>query len=68
MEWGAELLEEDGVPRVGSIEEGWSTWESRLLNRAWIGRFHLPTALGRSSWLLCTRPPDQCLRIVQRAL
>jgi len=58
VEQGAELPEGDGVLGVGSIKEEWSAWGLRLLNGAWIGRLHSPTALSRSSGLLDTRPLD----------
>ena len=50
-EWRAELLER-------------SMQGSRSLTGAWIGTLRLPTAPGRSSRLLRTRPPDQCLQVV----
>jgi len=59
-----ELLEESGVQRKGLVEQGRSIQGSRSLTRAWIGTLHLPTASGRSSRLLRTRPPDQCLQVV----
>ena len=57
----AKLLEESGVPRKGLVEQGWSVQGSQSLTGAWIGMLRLPTAPGRSSRLLRTRPPDQCL-------
>ena len=60
-EWKTELLEESGVQRKGLVEQRQSEWGSRLSTRVWIGIFHLPTASGRSSGLLRTRPLDQCL-------
>ena len=67
VEQKVELLEESGVQRKGLVKQGWSVQGSRSLTRAWIGTLHLPTTPSRSSGLLCTRPLDQCLQIVQRA-
>ena len=66
-EWRAELLEGSGVPRKGLVEQGQSVQGSRPSTRAWIRTLRLPTVPGRSSGLLCTRPPDQCLQVVRRA-
>jgi len=63
----AELLEESGAPRKGLVEQGQSMQGSQSSTRAWIGMLRLPTTPGRSSGLLCTRPPDQCLQVIRRA-
>ena len=63
-EWRAELLERSGVLRKGLVEQGRSVQGSRSLTGAWIGTLRLPTTPGRSSRLLHTRPPDQCLQVV----
>ena len=65
-EWRAELLEGSGVPRKGLVERGWSVQGSQSSTGVWIGTLHLPTAPGRSSGLLRTRPPDECLQVVRR--
>ena len=67
VERKAELLEESGVQKKGLVEQEQSVQGSRLSTGAWIGTLHLPTASGRSSGLLYTRPPDQCLQVVRRA-
>jgi len=66
-EWRAELLEGSEVPRKGLVEQGRSVQGLRSSTGAWIGTLRLPTAPGRSSGLLRTRPPDQCLQVVRRA-
>jgi len=63
----AELLEESGVLRKGLVKQEQSMQGSWLSTRAWIGMLHLPTMPGRSSGLLHTRPPDQCLQVIRRA-
>ena len=63
----AKLLEESGVQRKGLVEQGRSVQRSWSLTGAWIGMLHLPTMPGRSSGLLYTRPPDQCLQVIRRA-
>ena len=63
----AELLEESEVQRKGLVKQERSIQRSRSSTRVWIGMLHLPTAPGRSSRLLRTRPPDQCLQVVRRA-
>jgi len=60
----AELLEKSEVQRKGLVEQGRSVQGSRSSTRAWIGTLHLPTAPGRSSGLLRTRPLDQCPLVV----
>ena len=62
----AELLEKSGVHRKGLVEQGRSVQGSRSSTRAWIGTLYLPTVPGRSSGLLRTRPPDECLQVVRR--
>jgi len=64
VEWKVELLEESGVPRKGLVEQGQSVQGSQLSTGAWIGMLHLLITPGRSSRLLHTKPPDQCLQIV----
>ena len=67
VEWKVKLLEESGVQRKGLVEQGQSVQGSWSSTRAWIGTLHLLTVPGQSSGLLCTRPLDQCLQVVQRA-
>ena len=57
-EWRAELLEGSRVLRKGLVEQGRGVQGSRSSTGAWIGMLRLPTAPGRSSRLLRTRPPD----------
>jgi len=59
-----ELLEESGVLRKGLVEQGQSMQRSRSSTGVWIRMLRLPTAPGRSSRLLHTRPLDQCLQVV----
>ena len=66
-EWRAELLEGSRVLRKGLVEQGRGVQGSRSSTGAWIGTLRLPTTPGRSSRLLRTRPPDQCLQVVRRA-
>ena len=63
-EWKAELLEESRAPRKGLVEQGQSMQGLRSSTGAWIRMLRLPTTPSRSSGLLHTRPPDQCLQVV----
>ena len=67
MERGAEWMEKGGMSKERQTEEGRSTRGPLSLTEAWIGRPHWSTVLGRSSGQLHTKPPDQCLQVVQTA-
>ena len=64
VEQKIELLEESRVLRKGLVEQGRSMQGSWSSTRVWIGMLCLPTAPGRSSGLLHTRPLDQCLQVI----
>jgi len=64
---GAEWLEEGGMLKEGRTEEGQNARGPSSSTGAWIGRLHWSAVLGQSSRQLCTKPPDQCLRVIRRA-